>query len=136
MQQPPPVAAQTVTRSDWPKAVRDLAPWVEQAPPPGSPWQTHPPALFPPPGAVAYGRDVYGLWYDADLAGVLQRFRYIPPAPALSASTMAANADVPSGFPLADTACTQALWQAVTGKLPSHFKGDDLPVEQVSWHEV
>ena len=28
---------------------------------------------------------------------------------------------------------TQALWQAVMGSNPSYFKGDDLPVEQVSW---
>ena len=30
---------------------------------------------------------------------------------------------------------TQALWQAVMGSNPSHFKGDDLPVEQVSWND-
>ena len=30
---------------------------------------------------------------------------------------------------------TQALWQAVTEKNPSIFKGDNLPVEQVSWKD-
>ena len=30
---------------------------------------------------------------------------------------------------------TQALWQAVMGSNPSKFKGDDLPVEQVSWND-
>ncbi len=30
---------------------------------------------------------------------------------------------------------TQALWKAVMGNNPSHFKGDNLPVEQVSWND-
>ena len=30
---------------------------------------------------------------------------------------------------------TQALWQAVMGSNPSEFKGDNLPVEQVSWDD-
>ena len=30
---------------------------------------------------------------------------------------------------------TQALWQAVMGSNPSNFKGDDLPVETVSWDD-
>ena len=30
---------------------------------------------------------------------------------------------------------TQALWKAVMGKKPSKFKGDNLPVEQVSWND-
>ena len=30
---------------------------------------------------------------------------------------------------------TQALWQAVMGSNPSKFKGDDLPVEMVSWKD-
>ena len=30
---------------------------------------------------------------------------------------------------------TQALWQAVMGNNPSEFKGDKLPVEQVSWYD-
>ena len=39
------------------------------------------------------------------------------------------------GFWLADTACTQALWQAVMGENPSSFRGADRPVEQVSWED-
>jgi formylglycine-generating enzyme required for sulfatase activity len=38
------------------------------------------------------------------------------------------------GFWLAKTELTQAQWQAVMGGNPSHFKGDNLPVENVTWH--
>jgi formylglycine-generating enzyme required for sulfatase activity len=31
---------------------------------------------------------------------------------------------------------TQAQWRAVMGNNPSHLKGDDLPVEQVSWNDA
>jgi formylglycine-generating enzyme required for sulfatase activity len=40
------------------------------------------------------------------------------------------------GFWLAQTECTQAQWVAVMGHNPSQFKGDDLPVEQVSWNDA
>ena len=39
------------------------------------------------------------------------------------------------GFWMGETEVTQGLWQAVTGSNPSHFKGDNLPVEQVSWED-
>jgi formylglycine-generating enzyme required for sulfatase activity len=39
------------------------------------------------------------------------------------------------GFWLFDTPCTQALWQAVMGGNPSHFKGAERPVENVSWQD-
>lgn len=31
------------------------------------------------------------------------------------------------------TEVTQKQWQIIMGNNPSHFKGDDLPVEKVSW---
>jgi formylglycine-generating enzyme required for sulfatase activity len=40
-------------------------------------------------------------------------------------------------FWLADTACTQALWCAVTKSRPSRFEGlDENPVECVSWDDI
>src|SRR5512143_4332357 len=43
---------------------------------------------------------------------------------------------ISKGFWLFDTACTQALWQAVMGNNPSRFTSPDRPVEQVSWNDV
>ena len=39
-------------------------------------------------------------------------------------------------FYLGRTEVTQAQWKAVMGNDPSHFKGDDLPVEKVSWNDA
>ncbi len=40
------------------------------------------------------------------------------------------------GFWMAKTEVTQAQWQAVMGANPSHFKGTDRPVENVSWNDT
>ena len=40
------------------------------------------------------------------------------------------------GFWMAKTEVTQAQWQAVMGANPSHFKGIDRPVEEVSWNDT
>ncbi|MDR3182078.1 MAG: SUMF1/EgtB/PvdO family nonheme iron enzyme [Planctomycetaceae bacterium] len=40
------------------------------------------------------------------------------------------------GFWIQATETPQKLWQAVTGKNPSQFKGDDLPVETISWNDT
>jgi formylglycine-generating enzyme len=37
---------------------------------------------------------------------------------------------------LGQTPVTQAQWRAVMGTEPSHFKGDELPVETVSWDDA
>ncbi len=110
--------------------------------------ERRPPEL-PPAGAIAWGDDAYGLWIDVDLNGVVQRFRWIEPGEFM----MGSPADEPereedegprhrvrltTGFWLADTACTQALWMAVMGgKNPGRFQDDVRnPVENVSWDDV
>ena len=40
-----------------------------------------------------------------------------------------------SGYYIGKTEVTQALWKAVMGNNPSRFKGDNLPVEWVSWND-
>ena len=40
-----------------------------------------------------------------------------------------------SGYYIGKTEVTQALWKAVMGSSPSRFKGDNLPVECVSWDD-
>ena len=40
-----------------------------------------------------------------------------------------------SGYYIGKTEVTQALWEAVMGNNPSRFKGDNLPVEWVSWND-
>jgi len=43
---------------------------------------------------------------------------------------------ISKGFYMGVTEVTQAQWKAVMGTNPSHFKGDDLPVETVSWYRA
>ena len=40
-----------------------------------------------------------------------------------------------SDYMIAKIEVTQELWQAVMGSNPSYFKGNNLPVEQVSWND-
>jgi formylglycine-generating enzyme required for sulfatase activity len=99
-----------------------------------------------PSWAAALGHDVHGYWAELTLDRVSQRLRFIPaggfwmgspdsePGHKQDESRRWVALDTP--FWLADTTCTQALWQAVTGQQPSQFRGEDLPVEQVSWDAV
>jgi formylglycine-generating enzyme required for sulfatase activity len=104
-------------------------------------------AIKRPRWAHAIGRDAYGLFGEISVGGVSQRFRWIAPGRFLMGSPVDEperdENEVPHevtlsrGFWLADTACTQAFWRAVTGSNPSHFKEDPRnPVEQVSWYDV
>lgn len=40
-----------------------------------------------------------------------------------------------NNYYIGQTEVTQALWKAVMGRKPSRFKGDNRPVEQVSWKD-
>jgi formylglycine-generating enzyme required for sulfatase activity len=91
-------------------------------------------------------RDQYGSYTDINIQGVIQRFRWIEPGEFLmgSPTTEPERYDhetqhrviLTQGFWLADTACTQALWQAVMGNNPSDFTGRERPVEGVSWDDT
>ena len=100
-----------------------------------------------PSWARGIGRDRYGLFVEVMVQGVEFVMRWMPPGEFM----MGSPGDEPErdedegpqhlvrfarGFWLAETACTQALWQAVMGENPSRFKGDDLPVENVSWIDI
>nr|CAA6825158.1 MAG: Formylglycine-generating enzyme, required for sulfatase activity, contains SUMF1/FGE domain [uncultured Thiotrichaceae bacterium] len=94
------------------------------------------PPNFPPVAASAWGEDRYGIWFELNVNDIVQRFRWVPKGE----FTMGESGDslhevkLSQGFWLADTTCTQELWQAVMGENPSSFK-DSLqnPVDTVSW---
>ncbi|MCP4118945.1 MAG: formylglycine-generating enzyme family protein [Desulfobacteraceae bacterium] len=89
--------------------------------------------------------DEFGLYAEFDVGDVLQRMRWINPGTFM----MGSPDDEPErqererwhrvtltrGFWLADTACTQALWEAVMGKNPNRSKWKKRPVEEISWDD-
>ena len=111
---------------------------------PSNPAKTSVPNI-PSPWACAWGEDAYGFWQAFEVRGVRQVMRWIPAGeftqgspedePERHDNEVQRHVTLTQGFWLADTACTQALWQAVMGNNPSHFTGDQLPVEQVSWED-
>ncbi len=104
------------------------------------------PADFPAPWACDWGEDRYGLWMAFRYRGIRQCLRWIAPGEFLMGSpkSEAERYDdetqhrviLTRGYWLADTTCTQALWQVMMGDNPSRFKGEDRPVENVSWDDT
>ena len=71
------------------------------------------------------------------------RFKLIPPGSFTMGSTIGDLDERPvhkvaitKAFYMGVHEVTQAQWTAVMGEDPSHFKGDNHPVEQVSWNEA
>lgn len=59
--------------------------------------------------------------------------RYAIGNPQKSSGSPVINYDSVGSYFIAETEVTQALWKAVMGRNPSYFKGNNLPVENVSW---
>lgn len=90
---------------------------------------------------MAYDR--FGLYVDLEVKGVRFRLRWIPPGRFVMGSPenekgrsddeTSHEVTISTGYWLAETQTTQALWEAVMGKNPSQHKGEERPVERVSW---
>ncbi len=104
------------------------------------------PPTFPFAWAVDWGQDRYGLWQSFVIAGVRQQMRWIVPGKYLMGSPpdeperhddeALHEVEIPDGFWLADTTCTQELWRAVLVDNPSDFREEvNLPVESISWDD-
>ena len=94
----------------------------------------------PPPWASGWGQDRHGVFVEITINNVVQRLRWCPPGSFLMGSLKdeaerwdhegrQTEITFAAGFWLFDTAVSQRLWSVVMGENPSHFRGDDLPVE-------
>jgi len=101
---------------------------------------------MPEPWAVEWGEDRHGLFMSFAVDDCVQRLRYIPPGRFLMGSPASElgrwdnegrqhSVECSDVYWLADTPCTQALWEAVMGQNPSQFVDPRHPVEQVNWHD-
>jgi len=97
------------------------------------------PSQFPDSWACAWGEDHHGLWAAFEVEGIQQRMRWIAPGVYMMGDELTGSEKETvsvKGFWLADTACTQALYSAVIGDNPSGHKGDQNPVETVSFKDI
>jgi formylglycine-generating enzyme len=112
---------------------------------------TAPPATPPSPPATTSGgildEGAVGKSIQVKLPGdVLMKFSFCPPGSFMMGSPKSevgrqddedqAQVRISKGFWMAQTEVTQAQWKALMGSNPSNFKGDDLPVETVSWEDA
>lgn len=146
---------EALTRPHWAKAIRRTAQGIEFCYPrydfcTGQPviiegedhWEPFP--SWAHNVGVDKANRLYAEIYVTEAIG--QRFIYLPPgrylmgSPESEAERFDSETQHPAvltqGVWMADTTCTQALWQAVMGSNPSHFTDNEKrPVEQVSWED-
>jgi formylglycine-generating enzyme required for sulfatase activity len=96
------------------------------------------PETLPPSWAEQYGEDEFGVFASALIEGVDFAFRWIPPG-----GFQMGDADsglvhpviLTQGYWMLFTPVTQKQWVVVGGDNPSRFKGEERPVERVSWKD-
>lgn len=128
--------------AQWPSGFRP----INEEPFPG--WK----ANGKPEWADDYGTDQYGAWVtfsvvDGGGAPVTQRLRWCQPGSFIMGSqakekerfnneTPSRDVTIRRGFWMFETACTEALWKVVTGRVPDVRRGPSFPVTDVSWHDA
>ncbi len=101
---------------------------------------------FPPRWAEVFGEDDYGIFTECSHQGVTFVWRWIHPGRFLMGSgdedKTAYDEEKPQhevtitpGFWLGETPVTQAQWEAITSERPSHFQGEQNPVERITWND-
>ena len=110
-------------------------------------WAPHPLDDGQPPSwASEWGEDEHGVFAAFSIGDQVQRLRWIRPGRFLMGSPESEMGRrenegpqqmvvFEQGYWLAETPCTQALYEAITGENPSEFHSPDRPVEQVSWED-
>lgn len=99
---------------------------------------------FPPVWAEVFGEDDCGIFAECSVKEVRFVWRWICPGKfwmGCDPEDVLGHPDekpqheviLTRGFWLGETPVTQAQWQAVMETNPSQFKGDQRPVEQVTW---
>ena len=109
------------------------------------PYRSHPLETgVPPSWASEWGDDICGPFVAFEVKGVSQWLRWIPAGQFLMGSSeddsgrsdeVQREVTLTGGFFLAESPCTQALWEAVMGDNPSYFVSPERPVERVSWDD-
>lgn len=99
-----------------------------------------------PAWASAAGVDDHGRWAELSVRGVTMRLRAIPAGrfvmgsldtdPAHRPDEKAVAVVFTRGWWFGDSEVTQAMYHAVTGSRTSAFQGDDLPAENLTWHDA
>jgi formylglycine-generating enzyme required for sulfatase activity len=98
-----------------------------------------------------YGTDQFGAWCEFQVLRhdgsrmVTQRLRWIPPGEFMMGSSNSElgrfndeiqhSVRISHGYWLADTPVTQELWMAIENSNESRTKGEQNPVERVSWED-